>query len=96
MNDMITTYYLDGHTLMLTHYCSLGNQPRMQARTIDLATGAIAFDFTGASNLASPQDKHMHSADLKLVDGDHYTSDWTLFENGEPSMHVYAQYARVK
>ena len=94
--NMITTYYLDGDKLVLTHYCSLGNQPRMQAQHIDLASGSIAFGFVGAGNLASEQDKHMHSADFKLVDNDHYASNWTLFENGKPSQQVSVQYTRVK
>jgi hypothetical protein len=94
--DMITTYYVDGDKLLLTHYCSLGNQPQMQAKNGDLATGSIAFGFIGAGNLASGQDRHMHSADFKLVDNDHYASNWTLFENGKPSTKVSAQYTRVK
>jgi hypothetical protein len=95
-DDMITTYYLDGDKLRLTHYCGLGNQPRMQAKIIDLESGQIAFEFTGAGNLASLQEKHMHSATVKLADADHYASDWTLFENGKPTTHVSAQYTRIK
>ena len=30
-NQMLTLYYLDGDHLMMTHYCSAGNQPRMRA-----------------------------------------------------------------
>ena len=29
--DMTTTYYLDGDKIGATHYCALGNQPRLQA-----------------------------------------------------------------
>src|SRR5215469_17347143 len=32
MPEMMTVYYLDGKRLLLTHYCMLGNQPRMQAQ----------------------------------------------------------------
>ena len=32
MLPMITVYHLDGDRLLLTHYCMLNNQPRMQAR----------------------------------------------------------------
>jgi hypothetical protein len=29
--SMVSIYHLDGDKLMMTHYCSAGNQPRMQA-----------------------------------------------------------------
>ena len=28
--ETVTTYHLDGDALMLTHYCGLGNQPRLR------------------------------------------------------------------
>ncbi len=94
--DMVTTYYLDGDTLALTHYCDLGNQPRMRARRINPERGEIQFDFAGAANLASPQETHMHAAAIRLVDAGHFTSDWTLFENAKPKLTVSAHYVRVK
>ena len=30
-HEMVTMYHLDGDDLILTHYCSLGNQPRLRA-----------------------------------------------------------------
>ena len=94
--NMVTTYYLDGDKLALTHYCGLGNQPHMLARKIDLNSGDIDFDFAGAANLASDQDKHMHQVAIHLLDPDHFTTAWTMFENAGPKMTVTAQYARVK
>ena len=95
-DNMVTAYYLDGDKLALTHYCELGNEPRMVARRIDLGTGEIAFDFTGADNLASADAQHMHSATLRLGDANHFTAAWTLFENAKPKLTVTAQYTRVK
>ncbi len=81
-HEMITMYHLDGPALMLTHYCALGNQPRMRA---EQATDAnrIEFTFAGASNLRSPQDGHMHDLTLKFVDADHLQAVWTFHEGGE-------------
>lgn len=94
--EMITTYYLDGDYLALTHYCQIGNQPHMVARKIDLDRGEIAFALAGASNLASDHAAHMHAADFHLVDADHFTNSWTLFDNGVPKFTLTAQYTRVK
>jgi len=96
MSPMITAYHLDGDTLALTHYCMAGNQPSMVAKTIDPATGEIVFDFASVSNLASPNDEYMHNARFKLVDNDHFTSAWTLYENVKPKFTEAAQYTRVK
>ena len=84
-SPMITAYHLEGDKLELTHYCELGNQPRMTAKDINLDRGEIAFEFAGAGNLASPNAEHMHSATLRLVDNDHFTADWTLFDNANRS-----------
>ncbi len=94
--DMITTYYLDGDDLALTHYCDLGNQPHMVARRIDLDRGEIAFALASATNLASDRAEHMHAAEFHLVDADHFTSSWTLFDNGRPKLTFTARYTRVK
>lgn len=93
---MVTAYHLDGSKLQLTHYCLLGNQPRMVAKGIDPQTGEIAFEFAGATNLAGPNAQHMHTARLRLVDNDHFTSEWTLFENAKPKHTHTARYSRVK
>jgi len=94
--NMVTTYYLEGDKLALTHYCHLGNAPHMVARKIDLDSGELDFDFADAANLASDQGRHMHSAAMRLVDADHFTSAWTLYENAKPKFTVTAQYARTR
>ena len=33
-HEMITIYHLDGDDLILTHYCTFGNQPRMRAERL--------------------------------------------------------------
>lgn len=94
-SNMVTAYYLDGDKLALTHYCGIGNQPRMTASGLS-SDGAIHFKFAGAANLASPADKHMHQAVVRLVDNDHFTADWTMFDASKPAMTVSMRYIRVK
>lgn len=93
---MVTTYYLNGDRLELTHHCELGNVPHMVARKIDLDSGEISFEFADAANLPNPQSAHMHAASLKIVDADHLNSSWTMFENAKPKFTVAAQYERVR
>ena len=87
--SMTTLYHVDGHHLMLTHYCSIGNQPRMIA---DLPKGEImrlAFGFLDATNLAAPTDPHMHRMMLTLQDADHMTQAWTLTKDGQDMTHTF-------
>jgi len=93
---MVTTYYLNGDKLELTHHCQLGNVPHMVAEKIDLQSGEIDFAFAGAANLASDQSEHMHEATIRLIDGDHLQSTWTMYENAKPKFTVAAQYQRVR
>ena len=95
-SPMVTAYHLDGDKLGLTHYCMAGNQPSMVANGIDPATGEIVFDFAGVTNLTDPNAKYMHNATYKLVDNDHFTTAWTLYENGKPKFTETSQYTRVK
>lgn len=96
MPAMETVYHLDGNRLLLTHYCMLGNQPRMQARSFDPATGEIRFEFLDITNLASPGAAHMHNVTLRIADADHLTGEWQGFENGALKSTDKAQFTRVK
>src|SRR5262249_17717977 len=51
-HEMVTLYHLDGDDLVLTHYCSLGNQPRLRAEP-GKDVNTIVFTFVSATNLKS-------------------------------------------
>jgi len=95
-SEMVTTYYLDGNHLVLTHYCTAGNQPHMQAEAFDPALNQIRFDFASASNLNSAADGHMHSAVIKFTGADTFNSDWTFYKDGKPAFTEPIQFHRVR
>jgi hypothetical protein len=82
-HEMVSIYTVDGADLVMTHYCMLGNQPRMKASTKSLEN-KLNFEFAGGSNLDAKKDKHMHSAVLTFVDADHYEVQGIGWENGAP------------
>jgi len=52
--DMITMFNLDGPgRLLMTHYCAVGNEPRMEASASPDGK-VITFNYVDATNLASP------------------------------------------
>ena len=87
-HEMVTMYHLDGGKLMLTHYCAVGNQPRMVAAA-DGNLETIHFEFAGASNLASPNAGHMHEMVMTMEGKDRLKTRWTYYEDGKPG-HVGA------
>ena len=82
-HEMVSIYTLDGPDLVMTHYCVLGNQPRMKADPKSPAN-QICFQFAGGSNLDPKKDKHMHAATLTLVDDDHLEIAGVGWEGGAP------------
>jgi hypothetical protein len=79
--EMITIYHPDGEDLALTHYCILGNQPRMRASG-DQKPGQIKFAADGGTNM-KPDDKHMHTMTITFVDADHLREDWAMYDGGK-------------
>ncbi len=92
---MTTMYYSDGDQLMLTHYCSLDNQPRMRAAPIKDGEKTVTFSFVDATNLKNPTDVHMHQLSIEVKDHDHFTQTWTLSKAGKDVPKVFA-FERVK
>ncbi len=79
--EMISVYTADGSDLLMTHYCVLGNQPRMKASP-NSSDNKISFKFAGGNNLDPKKDKHMHEATLTITDDDHIELLGVAWEGG--------------
>jgi hypothetical protein len=80
-NDgMLSTFFMDGDRLLLTHYCEAGNQPTLIAATID--GDQVTFAFRSGTNLTA-RPGHMHSVVLRFIDADHITSRWSFSNKGK-------------
>jgi len=80
--DMVTMYYPDGNSVMMTHYCMAQNQPRMKASaSADAKT--MSFQFVDATNLASANAGHMHHLVLSFPDDKHLSEQWTWTQDGK-------------
>ena len=86
--DMITMFHMDGDRLLMTHYCAVGNQPRMVA-TASPDGKVITFDFLDATNLSSPTAGHMGRLVLTMVDADHHTEEWDFAGDGTEMKEVF-------
>lgn len=86
-HEMVSVYTAEGNDLVMTHYCVLGNQPKLKADPKSPAN-KINFEFVGGANLDPKKDKHMHGAKLTIVDADHLEIEGTGWENGEPAKEM--------
>ncbi len=94
-HEMVTIIHADGDDLVLTHYCAIGNQPRMRAPG-KLADNKVAFAFEGATNLASAKAMHMHDVTFTFVDQDTIKSEWTSYSEGAPAGKAVFELKRKK
>lgn len=82
--EMVSVYHLDKGDLVMTHYCSIGNQPKMKADP-NSPKNAIKFNFAGGTNLDPAKDMHMHSATITFVDDDHIQVAGEAWVDGKPA-----------
>lgn len=92
--EMVNMYHLDGSDLVLTHYCSSGNQPRMKFNAASSAPNRLVFDFAGGTNLETTP-SHIHSAEIRLDGKDQLDSAWMAHEGdkeaGTMTFHLKRQ-----
>ena len=82
--EMVSVYHLDKGDLLMTHYCVLGNQPRMKADPAS-PPHQIRWTFAGGTNLDPAKDPHMHGATVTFIDDDHIEIAGESWEGGKPS-----------
>jgi hypothetical protein len=82
--EMVSIYHLDKGDLVMTHYCALGNQPKMKADPAS-PKNQIRFAFAGGTNLDPAKDMHMHAATLTFIDDDHIQVAGEAWVDGKPS-----------
>jgi hypothetical protein len=93
--EMVSIIHSDGEDLVMTHYCMLGNQPRMKsAKTGD--EKQVPFKFADATNLKSANDMHMHDVTYTFPDKDTLRSEWVHYADGKPSGRVVFELKRKK
>ena len=86
-HEMTTVYHRDGTSVVLTHYCSGGTQPRMRARTIN--ANVLEFAYDGGTNIDVAKTSHMHNMRMEFVSGDEIKAEWHNWSNGkEDAAHL--------
>ncbi|HEX7571556.1 MAG TPA: hypothetical protein VF514_00580 [Bacteroidota bacterium] len=93
--NMVTVYTLDNGRTVLTHYCSMGNQPRMKLDGSKSSENMLVYGYVDATNVKSERDAKMHDLRLTFKDKDYFSQEWTLRIEGKDNSTVY-EFERVK
>ncbi len=92
-DTMITIYHVDGGDLVLTHYCSMGNAPRMRAK-VKPGQKEIVFAYMDGTNIDKDA-AHMHKLVVRFEDADHLTQEWTM-KDGAKETAMPLRFTRKK
>jgi hypothetical protein len=64
MGHMYTAYHLDKGTLVMTHFCGAGNQPRMRVTSVTDGGRKISFQMYDITNLATAESFRSDAVDV--------------------------------
>ncbi|HKM67072.1 MAG TPA: hypothetical protein VJX70_07895 [Candidatus Acidoferrum sp.] len=85
---MITMYSLESDRILVTHYCSAGNQPTMQTAPSPAASGKLDFTFLRLAGAKSPDEAHMVGLTLSMPDKNRLVQTWTFDDHGKAMTEV--------
>ena len=93
--ESLTLYHMDNESLIATHYCPVGNQPRLRLKKGGSAS-LFVFEFVSATNLPKPEAAHQHRFEIELLQPNSFARSETYLENGkgEPERIVYTRTTR--
>lgn len=82
-HEMVSMYHVDGDNLLLTHYCAVGNQPRLKLDKKASTPNELKFVFDGGTNLNADKDMHIHGLRTVIKDKGHVEEEWDAYQEGK-------------
>jgi hypothetical protein len=80
-HEMVSVYHPEGEGVAMSHYCLLGNHPKMTLKKA--SDNSMFFEMKGHDGIASTKEPHMHSLLITFKSPTEITQEWTNFENGK-------------
>jgi hypothetical protein len=94
-HEMISMYHLADGQLVMTHYCAMGNQPRMKLDLGASTPDRLVFAFDGGTNFDPAKDGHVHAGTIEWR-GERLHADWTVWTAGKETGHNVFELQRGK
>jgi hypothetical protein len=87
--EMISMYSAEGNRIVLTHYCSAGNQPTLETAVLGGASKQLDFSFVRATGMKTPEDGHMVGMSMTFEDKDRLTQIWNYSDHGKKETDLF-------
>jgi len=84
----LTVFYRDGEQVLLTHFCNVGNQPRLKLNADHIAD-TLTFEYLDATNLSHPDAAHVNAVTYHFRSADLVDATWTWTKGGVLSSERY-------
>ncbi len=79
--EMTTVYHLENGKLVMTHYCTMGNCPKMTLKKS--SDNELSFEMKGKDGIGSLKEPHMHALDIVWKDPNHISASWIMYTDGK-------------
>jgi hypothetical protein len=80
-HEMATIYNVENGQVCMTHYCALGNAPKMRFK--GMTDNSISFEMKGKDGISSDKEMHMHALTIIWKDKNHISAEWTSYTDGK-------------
>lgn len=93
-HEMVAVYHDERGTLAMTHYCAIGNQPKLalQSSSDDTITMSLA----KSSGINPKREDHMHTLELTFLGPDQVKQAWIGYQKGKRQPPAVFTLTRVK
>jgi len=81
--EMVSVYHVEDGKVCMTHYCALGNAPKMTLK--GSTKDSLSFEMKGKDGIASEKEPHMHALTIAWKDKNHIATNWTSYQDGKAS-----------
>jgi hypothetical protein len=93
--EMVTIYHDRSGKLVMTHYCSIGNQPHMELTNPGETTMKFVLSQRNPG-LISLNETHMHALTITADKKDSISHTWTLYDKGVKKSELSIMLVRTK
>jgi hypothetical protein len=93
-HEMVSVYHDEDGVLSMTHYCMLGNRPRL-----DLTSASpreLNFNFAEQNAINPKTEDHMHALNIAFIDNDNIIHNWSGYQKGEEGPPAVFKLKRMK
>ncbi len=91
-HEMVSVYHPEGDQVVMTHYCMLGNRPKLTMKKSD--NGSLTFQMVGTQGIRSRKEMHMHAVTMTFKDDKTLTQEWIGFDKGKMDHATVVQLAK--